>query len=457
MRPDDEQDWLQRLDRRLLNWFWQGTPPSGWRGCLFGAARVLHLALRSSYIDRIPFSANALTFITLLGMVPALAISFSLAKGLGFANPLREFLLHNEFLSSQQEVLARIIGYVERTSVGTLGMVGLAVLVVTIVLALSNVEEVFNRIWEVRASRTLLRRFTDYVAVLVICPILVLAAAGSWAAFTSHSLVRWLLQMEVIGQVAQTGMGLMPFALLVAAFVLMYLFLPNTRIPFLSALLAGAVAAGLWWLVQSLYIAFQVGVTRYNAIYGGFASLPLFMIWLHMSWMVVLFGAELAHAHHVCRHGPLPPAVSPELGPAGRELLGLRLFFLLARSFYRGEGPCPLTEVVRELKSPWREVQVVLKRLMASGLVSEAGSSDYLQPGRSLASITPAQVWRALRGGEPPAPPGEAPRLEHLLADLLRQAECAAHQVLSRTPVLELLQAESPAPETSGQDPCRRD
>jgi membrane protein len=394
-----DEDWLSALDRRLMDWFWAPDRrlnlAAKWG---FFVLKVAYLALRNSYKDRLPFSANALTFITLLGLVPALAISFSVAKGLGISDALNKLLLDNEFLASQQEVMQQIIGYVQRTEVGTVGVLGLVLLIFTLLLAISSVEEAFNRIWEVAAQRSWLRKFTDYFSVMVIFPLLVFAAAASWAQVSSHALVRWLMNVSMVGEMAQQGINLGPFFLLAAAFIFIYLFLPNTRIPIRSALVAGIITAALWWGVQSLYIFFQVGAARYNAIYGGFASLPLFMIWVQVSWNVVLFGAELAHAHQVCLHGPLPRYVYPPLTTAQREGLGLRIMFRLARRFHRGEDPPSLSNLARELKMPLGEVQNVVRTLMETGLVKEAGPEGEVQPGRSLSTVTLADVWAAMRG-----------------------------------------------------------
>ena len=451
MTGHEDQDIFHKLDQQLADWFWRDAPqvegPKEW---LFFLARMAHLSVRNAFRDRVPFSANALTFITLLGLVPALAISFSLAKGLGFANSLRDFLLNNEFLASQKEIMVQVIGYVDNTSVGTLGMIGLATLIFTLILTLSNVEDVFNRIWEVKDNRTLMRRFTDYVAVLVICPVLVMASSASWAAFSSHGLVKWLLSVEVVGDLAATGLGLGPFIMLVAAFVFMYLFLPNTRVPIWSAFWAGLVAAGLWWMVQSVYITFQVGVTRYNAIYGGFATLPLFMIWLQVSWMVVLFGAELSHAHHICRKGPWPDAFSPPFTAAQRELLGVRLFFRMARRFHRGEGPLTPRQMARELNFPKREVNLALEPLFDAGLAAPAGP-EAIQPGRSLASVRLGDLITAIRGRLYPEA-GELPAEEHEIFGLLRDAECAAGEKLDQVTMQDLM-AGIPIPEPD-DDPC---
>ena len=395
-----DEDWLERLDRRILAWLWrQDRPLAGPPAWLNMAGQVLYLALRNAFISRLPFEANALTFITLLGLVPALAISFSVAKGLGFSRSLRELLIDSEFVAGQQQVFAQILEYVDRTNVGALGMLGVLLLLVTLVLTLSSVEQTLNRIWEVSVQRSWFRRFTDYLSVLIVCPMLVVAGTGVWAAFSSHNLVRWMSDLAVVGPVAEWGVGLGPIAMVAVAFAFFYIFLPNTKVPMLPGVVAGVVTSLLWWGVQSLYINFQIGVARYNAIYGGFATLPLFMVWLQVSWQVVLFGAQLARSLHVCTKGPLPRAVSPAWSPARREELGLRLMRLVAIRFDQGLEPLGSRELADALGAPPRELSRLAARLEDSGLLSRAGAG--LQPARSLGRISLNQVMEAIRGAQP--------------------------------------------------------
>ncbi|MFZ5585259.1 MAG: YihY/virulence factor BrkB family protein [Thermodesulfobacteriota bacterium] len=436
-----QEDWLSGADRRILAWLWRaGRPAAGPAGWGHMALQTLYLSLRGAYEDRLPFQANALTFITLLGLVPALAISFAVAKGFGFAEALQKLLIDNEFMASQAEIFRQLITYVERTEVRALGVVGLAVLLVTLLWTVSSVEETFNRVWEVPFQRSYLRRFTDYLSVLVICPLLVVAATALWAGFSSHAVVRWLLDLPAVGQVAETGLNLGPFLLLAAAFVFIYLFLPNTSVPIWSALLAGAVAAGLWWAVQSVYIYFQVGVARYNAIYGGFASLPLFFVWLQVSWMVLLYGNQLGRALHVVRHGPLPRAIGAPLTPAQREALGLRLMLRVAESFYRGLRPPDENELVALAGLPMREVHRVLACLIQAGLLHPPDAGGRFYPARSLATICLADVVRALRGTASDDPGRGQDSLEAAGLDLLVQAQAAGLAALGRVSLLSLVE-----------------
>lgn len=453
MTAGKEEDWLDRLDRRILDWLWdQKRPTTGPAGWGVMALRVAYMSARNSLSDRVPFQASALTFMTLLGLVPALAISFSVAKGLGFAGTLKKMLLENEFVASQTEVFTKIIGYVENTQVGTLGAVGLVLLVGTLVITLSSVEATFNRIWNVRVTRSWTRRFTDYLSVLIIVPLLILMATGAWATVSGHSAVRELLNMAVVGRLAGWGLSLGPLLLLSTALTFFYMFLPNTNIPFKSAALAGVLAGAMWWGVQSSYIYFQIGVARYNAIYGGFASLPLFFIWLQVSWTVVLLGAELAHAHHVCRRGPLPRYLLPPMSPAQREALALRILYRLALRFENGQPAMSLAQLARELNAPERELHYLVSDMIDVGLVVDVGEEGRIQPGRSLDSITLADALALLRGEGASVVDGADDRE---VCRLLSQAELAGRQVLGEFTLQELVKRSSPGgPETGGEASC---
>jgi membrane protein len=311
-------------------------------------------------------------------------------------------------------------------------------LVVALIFTISTMEETFNRIWDVPAQRSWPRKFTDYLSVLIICPLLILGATGAWAAFASHELVRWVFDTPVIGGASEYVPSIGPWLLLLAAFIFIYLFLPNTKVPWTSALVAGMVAAALWFIVQHFYIAFQVGVARYNAIYGGFASLPLFMIWMQVSWTVVLFGAELSRAHHVCRFGPLPRIVTKQLSPHQREHLALTIMLRSARRFHQGQPPYSQAELAQELDVMQREVKLVVDLLEQASLVNEVGLEGLVQPARSLDVISLQDVLDAVRGLGSRSLPDPEQAGEQKLRELLQRASQQESEVLSQTSLLEL-------------------
>jgi len=319
-----------------------------------------------------------------------------------------------------------------------LGAVGLVALVVALIFTISTMEETFNRIWDVPAQRSWPRKFTDYLSVLIICPLLILGATGAWAAFASHELVSWIFDAQLWGGASEYAPSIGPWLLLLAAFVFIYLFLPNTRVPWGSAFVAGVVAAALWYLVQHFYILFQVGVSRYNAIYGGFASLPLFMIWMQVSWTVVLFGAELSRAHHVCRFGPLPRIVTKQLSPQQRESLALTIMLRAARRFHLGEPPYSQAELAQELDVMQREVKMVVDALQQALLVNEVGLEGLVQPAKSLDVISLQDVLEAVRGPGSQSLPDPDQVGEQKLRELLQKAADQEREILSRTSLLDL-------------------
>ncbi len=382
-------------------WLWDPSRGSRrWRDLGVRALRVAWLSIENALDNRLPFQASALTFVTLLGMVPALALVFALAKGFGFAETLRGLLVEN-LSDYQREILERVLQYVENTRVGTLGAVGLVLLLGTTVSTVASVEDTFNQIWHVREQRPWGRRVTNYVSILVVVPLLVVAAAATWAGLSSNALVTWLRETAVVGDLARVGMRLVPVLALCAAFSFLVTYLPNTRVPVRSALVAGLVAAVLWWAMQTIYIRFQVGVAKYNAIYGGFASLPLFMAWLQVSWTIVLYGAEVAHAHHLCGTGYRPAILARAPTPHETEGLTVRLMESVASRFDRGEPAPVAADLAPDLGLDPGEVEVLAVPLIARGLLARDGEGGGLRPGRSLDRITLADVVTAVHGGSP--------------------------------------------------------
>lgn len=435
----EDNGWLETTDRKILNWLWRPDRPSE------GAAKlgqyslqVAYLSLRNFFGRSLSFQASALTFITILGLVPALAISFSLAKGLGFADSMRALLI-NEYTEGQHEVMEYILSYVDRTNVSALGIVGLAMLVISLVLALSNAENAFNRIWEIKQTRTIFRKFTDYLSVLVICPLMIVAGTGIWAGMASNEVVQWLTNQALIGEVADMGLRLGPLLMLAAGFIFMYMFLPNTRVPLVSAVIAGVVASAMWWGVQSVYILFQVGVAKYNAIYGGFASLPLFLVWLHVSWTVVLYGAELAHTDYICRNDMIPEAVLPPISASKRQALSLDLMMVVARRFHDGKQALPLNSLAKELGVTRNRAAGAAESLIMAGLLTMPDENDVMMPARDLSVINVGELATAVGASMQPGAYGDAK--DPVIGEMLSNLCDAVNGALGDTTLLDLVRS----------------
>ncbi|NJD07010.1 MAG: YihY/virulence factor BrkB family protein, partial [Methylococcaceae bacterium] len=245
--------------------------------------------------------AAALVYCSLLSLAPLLAVSFSLLKAFGVHNQIQPFLLEMLAPLGNQagEISSRIIGFVENVQVGVLGFVGLATLFYTVVSLLGQVEESFNHIWRIRQPRPWVRRFSDYLSVVLVGPVLLFAGVGITASMSSSALAQRLIALEPFGTAYYLAGLVLPYVLVSAAFAFGYLFIPNTKVGLKPAAIGG-VAAGLGWkLSGSLFTRFVADSAEYSAIYSGFAVVLVFMIWIYLSWIIVLLGGAVAfHCQH---------------------------------------------------------------------------------------------------------------------------------------------------------------
>jgi len=254
--------------------------------------------------------AAALTYTTVLSLVPFLAIAFAVLKGFGVQNALEPVLL-KVVGESSREVVIRIIGYVNNTNVKSLGLIGLLTLLVTVINLLTSIEEAFNAICGVSETRSLQRRFSDYLSVVVVGPVLLMVAMSMTSSLQSQWLVQWLINHTVLGDAILLLFRLVPYVSIWIAMTFLYSYIPNVKVPLRSALLGGVAAGTIWQLTQWAYFHFQVGVANYNAIYGALAALPIFLVWIYVSWLIVLFGLELVRSHEEQRPSYLPPRRAP--------------------------------------------------------------------------------------------------------------------------------------------------
>jgi YihY family inner membrane protein len=311
---------------------------------------------------QVSLRAAALTYTTILSLVPFLAIAFAVLKGFGVQNALEPVLLQVVGESSR-EVVSRIIGYVNNTNVKSLGLIGLLALLVTVINLLTSIEEAFNAICGVAETRSLQRRFSDYLSVVVVGPLLLMVAMSMTTTLQSQWLVQWLINHTWLGDAILLLFRLVPYVSVWIAMTFLYSYLPNAKVPLRSALLGGVVAGTIWQVTQWGYFHFQVGVANYNAIYGALAALPIFLVWIYTSWLIVLFGLELVRAHQQQRPSYLPPrraplASAPKRIPVRRyrrtagHRIGLLLVGLLTSLLLVGiAGP---------LQAAPREIRVVL-------------------------------------------------------------------------------------------------
>jgi len=384
--------------------------------------RILLLTVKEFQGDSCGLRASALTFYSVLSVVPVAAMAFGIAKGFGFEQRLERTIRDN--LQGQEQAAELIIGFsrdqLAQAQGGVVAGVGIMFLLWTVIRLLSNIEMSFNEIWHVTKPRTWPRKFSDYLAVLLIAPIVIIFAS-SLTVYISSTVAQWTESLKLWGVVSAPillGVRLLPGTLLWALFTFMYMFLPNTRVNFVPALIAGILAGTLYQVIQALYVYFQIGVSNYSAIYGSLAALPLFLIWMQLSWTIVLFGAEFAYARqHVDDYEFLDD--EEHLSASFRRLFALGIVQVCLRELTRGNPPPDAAYLAEELKAPSSAVNVLLEDLVGTGLLAEAATGDdrhsgYL-PALPPEQLTIAQVLGRLDGrGGPDLPLAETEDLQRL-------------------------------------------
>jgi membrane protein len=388
--------------------------------------RIAVLSIRGVFEDRAPLRASALTFFSLLSIVPVVAMIFGIAKGFGFEKGLEGILMEN--MGGQEEVVDRIVAFahalLENVKGGLVAGVGLVFLLYTIIKILSQIESAFNDIWGIKKGRSLGRKVTDYLSLMFIAPILFIISSSATVFIASG--VRLALEKVTFLAFASPAifltLKLLPFALVWLLFSFMYVFIPNTKIRLTSGILGGIVAGTMYQVFQGAYITLQIGVAKYNAVYGSFAALPLFFIWMNISWLIVLFGAEIAFSHQNVETYEFEQDCL-NVSHAFKRLLSIRVLHLMVRRFLEGEEPVDARQVSLEIEIPIRLVNQILYDLVSAGLVCEVkGDGDKggsYQPSRDPDVLTIHYVASALeKSGSDTIPVAQSDALQTISQSL---------------------------------------
>jgi membrane protein len=430
-----DADALDRLRRFLSEGLWRRERArSGAAGLALGTLELAVLVGEGFVRDRCLMRATALAWVTALSLIPLLAIAVSVLGAFGVREDVASFLVKQVAAGSPaaEEWILRLLAGVNLSGLGTLGG---AVLFATTVLTVGSVEGAFNDIFGVRRQREWIRRIPDYLAVVVVAPLLLGVALSLGTLLRSQWLVQRLLSLPEAFGLEQR---LPVLALYALGFAFLYWFLPNTEVRGRSALLGGTVAALLFDAAQAAYLGFNVGAARSNALFGTFAFLPLFLIWIHVCWTIVLLGAEVTFAHqHLPWHRR--EVLAGARGTAARESLGLALALHVARAFEERGEACRDLELAHRVEAPLRLVRELLAELERAGLLAPRGDGEregWVQLARPAARIRVADVRAALRGPAAEPPPDAAARLAAAVGSELDAA--AAQGAGSRT-LAELL------------------
>jgi membrane protein len=432
-----------RLREFLATGLWQvrlaEQPP--WRRFLVRQLQLWVLVGREFSANRCLLHAAALAFNSLLAVVPLLALMFAVLKSFGVQNHLQPLLL--SYLAAGSESVAdAIIEYINNTSVGQLGAIGLVLLILSVLSLLARVENAFNAIWGVEETRSVARRFTSYFSVVTIGPVFVVAAISMTGSLESQTLARWLFDMALVGTVLIILLNVLPFVVMWLVFAGLYMFIPNTRVTPRAALLGGVFGGTLWQLSQWAYVDFQVGVARYNAIYGTLAALPVFMIWLYLAWAIVLLGLVVTFALQNLR-SIRRDLRGGRVSSAGRTRVALAVLLRLARSFHRGEAPPSAALLAAELEIPPRLLLGILDLLQRLGLVIEVAADNdtnaYL-PAREPEAMILLDVLASISNdGTDYAPPAHCPEAA-VVMQLVRELATTTGSALTGVTLRDLVQ-----------------
>jgi membrane protein len=364
--------------------------------------RLIYVAVRDFSEGQINLRAMSLVYTTLLALVPLLAVSFSVLKAFGVHNQIEPFLLNllAPFGDKGVEITERIISFVENMKVGVLGSIGLALLVYTVIELLRKIEAAINSIWKISRPRSFARRFSDYMSVILIGPVLIFSAIGLTATVMSTSVMQALLSIEPFGSAFYVASKLMPYVLVCFGFTFIYVFVPSTKVKFRSAFAGGVFAGILWQSVGWAFAKFVVTSTKYLAIYSGFAILIFFMIWLYINWLILLLGATVSFYHQY----PQFLQVKKEtwlLSNRLRERLAFIIMYLVGWRFHWGKAPLTLNSLVERLALPIEAVQEVLGELEKKSLLVESGAEppEYL-PARDIDMIKLHDILYSVRTAE---------------------------------------------------------
>ena len=378
--------------------------------------------------------AAGLVYTTLLSLVPFLAVMFSVLKAFGVHQQMEPVLAQAlEPLGPKgQEVTATIIGFVDNLKIGVLGFVGVAGLFYTTYSLIDKIEQALNAIWRVRQGRSWERKFTDYLSVVLVGPVLVVTAFGLLASVQSHTLVQQVLEIQPLGYLVVWAAQLLPFLMLCLVFTFLYKFIPYTNVQFTSALVGGVAAAILWGVAGEVFAKFVAASAKYSAIYSSFAVLILFLLWLYTGWLIVLIGAQFSFFHQY------PSAYLSRLlwhqGTYGfRERLVLNLLVLLTRRHLKGERPVSASDLAMELNLPVSLVEDEVDHFVEYGLLGLMNKPDGVSLIKPPELISVKEVLDVTREGSRAEAPISTDAGDPVVALLRRRNEAVEKALAGHT------------------------
>jgi membrane protein len=338
--------------------------------------RIFTLASKGFTEGKVQLKAASLTLYSILSVVPVMAMIFGISKGFGIQDTLKEKLLsvfqQYEQVEGHHELVSWVLdsanNFLSQAKGGFIAGAGLVLLFWSVMKVLGNIESSFNDIWQIKKSRTFARKFSDYLAIMLIAPVFIFLSSSVTYFITGQfdkvvEIIPFLEHFRFL-------LGLVPYILIWLLLTIIYMVMPNTRVNFSSALIAGIIAGTMFQFIQWIYMEFQIGINRYGAIYGSFAAIPLFIIWLQLSWVIVLIGAEISFANQNVDRYEFETE-SHNISYRFKRLVTLLIANLVIRNFANGESPYTATQISQKLKVPIRVIREIIYELIDVGIFSE--------------------------------------------------------------------------------------
>ena len=376
----------------------------GFHAVLIRYMRTLVLAYRNFKRNDSIRTASVLTYYSVLNFVPLVAVVFAIAKGFGLRRVIEGYIVQMaDSAHLQPEMANQIILFsnslLKQARGGVIAGIGTVLLLWTVISILGKIEDSFNRIWEVKKPRKLIPKFSDYMSILVVTPILFALSASATVLLTGQ--VKTMMKdVSFLGSLSSGAIfliGLLPYVSIWVLLIVLYIVMPNTRVSIRSGLLAGIIAGTGFQLIQFVYLKLQMGIAGHGTIYASFAAVPLFLGWLQISWTLVLFGAEIAHTAEYSDTFGFNPDYS-RIGAAARRLFLIKVLHLVARRFRDGEKPLDARQISVRLKIPVKLVEDTLGILKDMGLIVEVideNRNDAFHPAKPLEDLTVQSVLDA--------------------------------------------------------------
>lgn len=388
--------------------------------------------------DKVPIRASGLAYSSLLATVPLVAVLFALFSAFGAFDDVKvkvEDLLIDHFLPTQKEELVTYLNDFTEAA-RSLGLPGFILLILTAILLLDTIESNFNDIWHVRRRRRMVSKITSYTSVLVFGTLFLGASLSMSAKIKTEIFTGSILDRSFVNWALDWGLTL---SLTLSGFLLMYLIVPNTRVRFKSAAL-GALVGGLLWELGKNLFANSIGRSvKYSTIYGSLAAFPIFLVWLYVTWVILLLGLEIAFTHQHFKVLERERATN-DLGGRNKVAQAVRIYTLIARRFHFGEAPPTLEELAERFVMPLDKAEDSLDRLTQAGLARTTGTgtaNEGFVPARSLDRVRVADVMGAFLGDAETAPTGP---VERAAAEVLAEFRSGGESALADRTFREMVQ-----------------